>query len=161
MGRSILFALAVFWLALSSSTAVTSAKAARIYWTDPMGSNVPAPNVDVIRSANADGTGIQTLVTGLDEPRGIALDPVNRKLYWAEPGSLAIRRTNLNGSGPIESLVPAMDGVSSIALDVQAGKMYWTDAANNHNVNPGLVRRANLDGSAVENVVTAGLRLLR
>ena len=44
-----------------------------------------------------------------------------------------------------------MDEPYDIALDVADGKIYWTDAGTNK------IQRANLDGSQVEDLVTAGL----
>ena len=42
-----------------------------------------------------------------------------------------------------------------IVLDATAGKMYWTDAGTDR------IQRGNLDGTAVENLVTSGLDWLR
>jgi hypothetical protein len=50
----------------------------KVYWTDYV--------VDVVRWANLDGTGIQTLffVGANLNPRGIAVDPVAGKVYWGQ-----------------------------------------------------------------------------
>ena len=133
---------------------VSSAQAGSIFWTDPIGSNVPAPNTDLIKTANADGTGIQELVTGIHEPRGMDLDLQNGKMYWMDLGALSVRRANLDGTN-IENLVAFDDGSSGITLDVAAGKMYWTHAASSHVVD-GLIRKANLDGTQVETLVNLG-----
>src|SRR5262245_44735087 len=75
-----------------------------------------------IARANADGTGHQTLVTGLNQPAGIALDVTGGRMYWADfgpgdPGQVGdIRRANLEGAGQ-ETLVSGMRPIG-IALDV-------------------------------------------
>lgn len=40
--------------------------------------------VSDIRRANADGSGVQTVVTGVVDDHGIAIDPVGGYLYWAQ-----------------------------------------------------------------------------
>ena len=40
-----------------------------------------------------------------------------------------------------------------LAVDSAAGKLYWTDYGSDR------IQRANLDGSEVEDLVTAGLRI--
>jgi len=77
-----------------------------------------------IRRANLDGSGLQTLLSGLPGPLGIDLDVTGGKMYWAD-GS-GVRRANLDGSGQ-QTLVPRLPGPSGLALDVRDGKMYWTD----------------------------------
>src|SRR4029077_17530164 len=114
-----------------------------IYWTETFG----GPE---IARANADGTGHQTLVTGLKQPTGIALDVAGGKMYWADlggvnPGELGdIRRANLDGGGQ-ETLASGMRPIG-IALDVAGGKMYWTSANN--------IFRANLDGAEQQTLVS-------
>lgn len=55
---------------------------------------------------------VQTLYTNLDTPHGLALDPVARKLYWADTGTnpgngnggQSICRGDIDGSTPLEIL---------------------------------------------------------
>ncbi len=103
-----------------------------------------------IMRANLDGTGVETLVTGLGgSSPGIALDPAGGKMYWTDSNG-AIGRANLDGSG-VETLVTGLSGPRRIALDPAGGKMYWTELGS------GLLQRANFDGSEIETLVT-GLR---
>ncbi len=145
-------------LALTACFALVSATtyADPFYWTDPSIS----PGSNLIRQANGDGSGVSTVVTGLQEPRGMALDLMNGQMYWADPGASAIRRTNIDGSGPLQTVAASGDGSADVALDVGNGKIYWTDSDNTQVNNGGLsgqIRRSNLDGSNVENLVS-GLR---
>jgi outer membrane protein assembly factor BamB len=71
--------------------------AGKIYWTDYV--------VDVVRRANLDGSGLETLfvVGGNFNPRGIALDLREGKVYWGQDidfdGTAGmIMRMNLDGS---------------------------------------------------------------
>src|SRR6478609_2454755 len=67
------------------------ARAAAIYWADFDGGT--------IRTANLDGTGKRTLITGQNGPVGPTLDLAGGKMYWGDTGGGDIRRANLDGSG--------------------------------------------------------------
>src|ERR1043165_2182618 len=79
-----------------------TANAATIYYTDIV---TLAGTAAVVRRVNADGTGMTTLVTGVQHPRGMTLDLASGKMYWTETGLSAIRRANLDGTGPVETVV--------------------------------------------------------
>jgi DNA-binding beta-propeller fold protein YncE len=116
-----------------------------IFWTDTAGE---PGNSAVWR-------GTQKIVSGLSAVRGLAADAQLGKVYWTEPGLMAIRRADFDGSN-IETVVPdGQNGTAGVALDVAGGMMYWTDS-NTGLVN-GKIRRANLDGTGSEVLVTAGL----
>jgi len=130
-----------------------SAQAGTIYWTDTDG----ASGSHRIRSANADGSGVATLINGRSDPRGMTLDLDNDMMYWTEAGANPPRifRASLDGSGSQETVVTTTDGAAGVALDLTAGKLYWTES-----VAPGIdgkIRRANLDGSGVEDLVSGVL----
>jgi DNA-binding beta-propeller fold protein YncE len=110
-----------------------------IYWTEE----------DTIRRANKDGSDVETLASGVADPRGIALDRVGGKMYWAERDSGLIRRANKDGSD-IETLVSGIDLPQGIALDINGRKMYWSVEGV---ISTGEIQRANLDGSDVETLV--------
>lgn len=134
----------------------------KIYWAgggaqdDSQQDLCPLVEAGTIQRANFDGTGVETLVTGLQVPAGIALDPAAGKIYWVDLCTRTVQRGNLDGTG-VEDLVPdlevgfqASDFVTGggIVLDLVAEpeKMYWTELEK--------VRHANLDGSEVEFVVS-------
>ena len=122
-----------------------------IVWTDA--------GTDKIQRANLDGSNIEDLVTqGLDGPSSIALDVAGGKMYWIDNGTDKIQRANLDGSH-IEDLVKVQynyyGGLRHVALDVEGGKMYWTEYtvfATDRRMYR--IRRANLDGSNIEGLVT-------
>ena len=110
----------------------------KLYWTEKTGNTTGR-----IRSANLDGTNVQ-LVTNLSSvPHGIAPDAAVGKIYltnnWGK-----IQRLNVDGSNLQPNLITGLDMPRGLALDVVSGKVYWTEA--------GRIRRANLDGSSVQNV---------
>ena len=117
----------------------------KMYWVDRMTAK--------IQRANLDGSEVEDLVTGLEEPTDLALDVAGGKMYWTDRLSDEIKRANLDGSR-IEDLVTGIHSIWSLALDVDGGKMYWTNAS----WRGPKVQRANLDGSQVEDLVITGLR---
>jgi len=60
----------------------------KVYWTSPQGT---------LHRAKLDGSQREQLVSGLNQPDGLAIDVDNRKLYWAEKGKIS--QSNLDGSG--------------------------------------------------------------
>lgn len=118
----------------------------KIYWTDGQVFGT-AP---VIRRCNFDGTNIENIVTqGLSGPAGIALDAAADKLYWADTGLGTIRRANLDGSNP-EIVVAGLVLPHGLAIDPVEGRLYWSGKADDFFTT--VLRRAHLDGNAVETV---------
>lgn len=62
----------------------------------------------------------------------------------------AIRRVTTDGFG-LDTVLPTGGGIRSLDIDAAAGKVYWVD------VNEYAIRRANFDGSNVQDLVTTGL----
>jgi DNA-binding beta-propeller fold protein YncE len=119
----------------------------KLYWT-----RVAQP----IQRANLDGTDAEDLSTSPAVSAGIAVDSVGGKLYWTVsipegPGHWyqegLIARSNLDGSGREYVVGTVGSDPGDIALDISNGKMYWADNGLHK------VRRANLDGSGVEDVI--------
>jgi len=108
---------------------------------------------DEIMRCNLDGSGLEALVTtGLSAVGRIAINRTGGKMYWTDwPSATAhIMRANLDGTG-VETVLSGLQGPWGIALDVPNGKMYWTEFSIDK------IRRANLDGSSIEDLVTTGL----
>jgi hypothetical protein len=109
----------------------------KIYWT--------SEEIGKIQRADTDGGDIEDIITEVYS-ESIAVDEKAGKIYW--PDSDGIRRANLDGSNvEFRSTTGSPEG---IAIDVDAGKLYWSD---DDELN-GKILRSNLDGSAVEEVVT-------
>ena len=101
--------------------------------------------------ADADGSNEQFLEETA-QPMDLAFDPVENKLYVASIDQ--INRLNLDGTG-FETIVslPAWQGGNSgpeqVVVDFRARKVYWADPTAK------VIQRSNLDGSNVEDFVTA------
>jgi hypothetical protein len=73
------------------------------------------------------------------------LDSQNKKLYWMDR---SLKRSDLDGAN-VESLFTPLD-VRDFEIDVESGKLYWVTETS--------VRRANLDGTQSEVLVSGGLK---
>ena len=121
----------------------------KMYWSDPI--------VGSIQRADLDGSGIEVLVSELDDPRGIALI-AGSKIYWADSGTGKIQAAGLDGS-QVEDIVTGLDRPNAIALDRGRSKIYWTDEdiipyTRGPYTNGAAIQRSNLDGSHIENIAT-------
>ncbi len=139
LARIAMFAIGSLFVVLGATTARADASG-KVYWTDT--------GRDNIRRANLDGSNVEVLVTGVDWPVGLALDPAGGKMYWTNGINVhTISRANLDGTG-VEVLLTGMEDPRGIALDVAAGKMYFSSEDND------MIRRANLDGTGIEIILT-------
>lgn len=105
----------------------------KLYWVD--GSSLG------IRRSNLNGTGVERLVFGGNNPYGIAV--LRGKMYWTDGGN--VQRANLDGTG-VENVWWSSTRVAGIA--VSRDRMYWTASTGGV-----AIRRANLDGTSVETLV--------
>lgn len=129
-----------------------------LVWTD----NVNFGPGGDIRRANLDGSGQSTLISGLNSPDGVAVDPATGKMYWgdylfgSDPSINTpngdISRANLDGSNQ-EVVVSQQIFPISVALDVSAGKMYWIAHSQQTDPFGKDIRRANLDGTNEQTLV--------
>ena len=69
----------------------------------------------VIYRASLDGSNVEALITGLNEPLGLALDVAGGQIYWTSLEEGVIYRASLDGSN-IESLVTGLNEPLVIAL---------------------------------------------
>ncbi len=103
-----------------------------------------------LQRANLDGTGIETLVIDV-KAAGVALDLVASKVYWADQTDDNIGWADLDGSNAAV-LIGGLFNPGWMAVEPGEGKLYWTESST--------VRRADLDGTDVETIVT-GLSIAR
>jgi hypothetical protein len=100
--------------------------------------------------SNLDGSGVEPLITsGIEHPYGIALDPDGGTMYFVDNGLDALFRADLSGSNLTDLGVDDLVAPIQVALDKVGGKIYWTDIGP-----PPVVRRANLDGSDAETILS-------
>ena len=146
----------------------------KMYWTNA--------EKRKIQRANLDGSDLQDLITLGAIPHGLALDVAEGKMYWTAPRANWILRANLDGSNferifrpppSNQEMVgrPAGTNVNSIlyksprnptglALDLAGRKMYWTEPKSLLTL-WSRIRRANLDGSRIEDLIIRGLSVPR
>lgn len=112
-----------------------------IYWTDT-GKNT-------IEVANFDGSYRKVLIgTGIDEPRSIAVNPLDGWLYWSDWGDSArIERAGMDGSHRTVIVSHNIRWPNGITLDLVKHKIYWVDAKLN------LLSSANYDGSGRRSIL--------
>ena len=117
---------------------------AGIYWGDDLEND--------IQRANLDGSEVENIVTGIDNPRGITIDTAARKLYWTDDIADKIQSIDVDGSGTAQTVLDmGLSHPFGIALDPNGGKLYWTD------VNGQEIRRVDTNGTGSTPLVTSGL----
>ena len=133
----------------------------KVYWTETDTVSYGETALTTLRRANLDGTNVVVLVTGpgivtgvLGGVAALGLEITDGKMYFVsgEQGN-SIARTNLDGSG-LESVRERSGFVFlDIALDSDNGAIYWTEASSSEGTS--MVRRGGLNGTDVEDIVTA------
>jgi len=109
-----------------------------------------------IKRANLDGTMLETVTPVPERPQMIALDLMAGMVYWSASEtniSQGIFRARLDGT-EMEEIVDIVDlqaNATGIAIDSAGGKVYWTEQS------PTKIRRATVDGTAIEDLITTGL----
>jgi hypothetical protein len=137
--KRLFFSLAVLALLFE---AVGQVRSDFIYWTDKGDGSV--------RRANLDGSGQESLISGLTIPVGLALDLTGGKIYYDDQSSGGSSYSaNLDGSGPT-TLVEGLSAPDQIALDVPGSQMYWACGGLS---STGGIKRAGLDGSGLTTLV--------
>lgn len=88
----------------------------KIYWTEWDGKT----QTGKVRRAHLDGSYVKDIVTGLKDPKAIALDTLRRKVYWTDYGTGKIQRADFTGRN-IENIVIGFKfrkgGILRIACD--------------------------------------------
>lgn len=110
----------------------------KMYWSEP--------NVDRIRRANLDGTGIEEIVTGLNDPRELELDLTAGKVYWVDRGLGKVQRANFDGTA-VEDVVAGLSG--PIGLGFDGANVYWAERDSRR------VARAPIGGGPIEVLYTS------
>jgi hypothetical protein len=105
-----------------------------VYWTDS--------NANTIARTKLNGTGTNlNLITGLDNPHGIAID--SKFIYWSQGNNTtgSIGRANLDGTGANPNFIPHSAGVNTpMGIAVTTSGVYWAQG--------GSIGHANLDGGS-------------
>jgi hypothetical protein len=110
----------------------------KVYWA--------AYAADVIRRANLDGSQVEDIVTEVSSVRDIEKDVENDYIYWTD--NKGLYRADMKGGQP-EVLIESSIGPGLITINYNENKIYWVDKNG-----ATTVKRANMDGSGVETVLT-------
>ncbi len=77
----------------------------------------------------------------VNQPTGVAVDPLNRKMYWADRRLYTIRRANLDGTGAETIVSRPETNMNDMAIDPAADSLFWCQTSD------GELMRSRLDGS--------------
>jgi len=101
-----------------------------------------------IKSANLDGSNIQTIISGIDLTLGYYYDPANDHLYWTEFNLGSIHRSDGNGENQV-TLFETGTRPFDVSYDCKNDKVYWSDRDTEK------IHRANPDGTEQEDVISS------
>uniref|UniRef100_T1ITD1 Very low-density lipoprotein receptor n=1 Tax=Strigamia maritima TaxID=126957 RepID=T1ITD1_STRMM len=93
-----------------------------IYWTDT--------GKDTIEVVDIDRRIRKTLISeGLEEPRGIAVNPLDGWMFWTDWGLVPkIERCGMDGTHRKSIITTDIRWPNGIAIDFVAKRLFWTDA---------------------------------
>ncbi|XP_037530480.1 low-density lipoprotein receptor-related protein 8 [Nematolebias whitei] len=91
-----------------------------LYWTSPEKGSI---NVALL-----DGSSQHQLITGLQKPSAVAVDPLQGFLFWAQCGSTPkIERAGLDGHNRMVLVTSLIKQPVALSLDVPRHLLYWFD----------------------------------
>lgn len=85
-----------------------------IFWTDVAKGNIQRALVDNSRN-------IEVVVEGLQSPEGLAVDWINKKLYWTDAGADVIEVAEFNGAQRIALITTELKNPRAIVVHPTAG----------------------------------------
>lgn len=115
-----------------------------------------------ILSFDTEGNDIKIITDKVGVPDGIAVDPVNKHIYWTNMGTYhegehfpkndgSIERINFDGSGRTTIILKGSTFTpKQMQIDVVNGFIYWSDREGMR------VLRARLDGSEITTLIQTG-----
>jgi hypothetical protein len=128
---------------LPYGTAIDTAHG-KLFWID-------TASPQQIETANLNGTGRQTIVSGSAGTAQITYDPVSNKIYWVDGQHGFVYRANVDGSNLSQIGTLSPNGEAGIAVDGALGKVFWSDTFLDK------IYSANLDGTGKTAIVSSGL----
>jgi hypothetical protein len=127
-------------------------EAARVFFTDQ-----PAAAAGSVNSVAPDGTDQRILYTAASTAnlRGIAWHRASGRVFFLDNGVAKAIFAMSDAGSNVQQIVGISTNLlnSDLEVDEVGSQMYWTEC-NTDVVGNGFIRRANLDGSGVETVVT-------
>ena len=108
-----------------------------------------------INMANLDGTNVQTIVSNLKSPEGLAVDWLSKNIYWTDSGMNTLSVSGSDGTYKKTLFDSDMRNPRAIVLDPAQGYMYWTDWSRD----APQIEKAMMDGQERMSLVTTDLGL--
>lgn len=133
----------VTWLLLAFTA--TTVFGETLVWTDKDAVSVWKSNPDGTNPIQLYGSS-----DGLQDPRGVAVDPATNTLFLVDQDTNTIYQGDLDGS-PLTPLVSGLNAPADLVL--KGGSLYWAEQSNRV-VRGNRIRRSAMDGSGVTDVVT-------
>jgi len=88
----------------------------------------------------------------IHEVEDVAIDPLGKKVYWADSAAGTINRRNIDGSGSVQVLYSGLATPTHLALDVGARRIYFTELGD---ANGAAICHASMDpGGSVTDIIT-------
>ncbi|XP_074209522.1 low-density lipoprotein receptor-related protein 2 isoform X1 [Camelus bactrianus] len=113
-----------------------------LYWTDKAAGQILAIQLTAVWRGKSEYTIV--LDANLNQPRSLALDPLNGLMYWSEiGGEPQIEQAGMDGSSRKILINQGLGWPTSIALDQLSGKLFWSDDKFH------CIGSANLDGTGI------------
>lgn len=112
----------------------------KVYWNE----RVPGR----ILKSNYDGSEVETLMEDIPGVRGISLDLVGRKVYWAVP-SAGIMRSDLDGRNVESVITSGIDFLETTTVSPHTNTLFWVDSGL------GEIGAADLNGDNQRVIATA------
>ncbi|GAB6028318.1 hypothetical protein CHUAL_002491 [Chamberlinius hualienensis] len=116
----------------------------KIYWADSTNESIYAMNYN--------GSHV-VMITQVDRPRAIVLDPCHGHMYFSDLGRIGnlgkIYRTTMAGNNKTVIISNDLAQPSGLAIDYDEGRLYWTDAVREK------IERSFLNGTGREVIVSA------
>ncbi|KAG5194401.1 hypothetical protein JEQ12_013198 [Ovis aries] len=113
-----------------------------LYWTDGTAGQILAIQLTAIWRGKSEYTVV--LDNDLNQPRSLALDPLDGLMYWSEiGGEPQIEQAGMDGSSRKILLSQGLGWPTSIVLDQLSWKIFWSDDKFH------CIGSANLDGTGI------------
>ncbi|XP_067678701.1 low-density lipoprotein receptor-related protein 4-like [Haliotis asinina] len=118
----------------------------KVYWTDVAKGGIFS--VDLDNKSSVEGVAS----TDVRSPDGLAVDWINKHLYWTDTGLDRIEISSLNGKMRKTLIDSGLDEPRAIVLDPNHGLMFWTDWGKEPKI-----ERCGMDGSDRKVIVNTSI----
>ena len=124
----------------------------KMFWTCTSTDKIYVCNLEIPSGETyKDRTDVSPIVSGLNNPWGLALDKINNYLYWATSTDHNIERVTTSGTDR-RLIYQGANPLYAIGVDPYRGWIFWVDVTNDE------MYRANAeDGSVITTITDVGV----